>query len=144
MVRLFDGPFLGGTVLAALAVVLALVAASGRELPWLGAGVGALVAVAIVGMASCMVGGVGQAPAVGWTHPVTIVGIVLGIATLVVIAAGLFGWSAILQPVSGLIPGSAAAGVSETVRTALVALAGLLVVKWLVAVGLATYRSLTG
>jgi len=143
MVKLFDGTFLAGTLLVALAVAIALLAAAGRELPWVGVGRGALIAVAIVGMAGCAIGGIGQAPSLGWTHPVTIIGILLGIAALAVIGAGLFGWSTVLQPVSGLVPGSTPAGLDETLRVALIALAGVIVIKWLVAVGLATSTSLS-
>ena len=142
MVKLFDGTFLAGTLLVALAVAIALLAAAGRELPWVGVGRGALIAVAIVGMAGCAIGGIGQAPSIGWTHPVTIIGILLGIVALAVIGAGLFGWSTVLQPVSGLVPGSTPAGLDETLRVALIALAGVIVIKWLVAVGLATSASL--
>ncbi len=138
MVKLFDGTFLAGTLLVALAVAIALMAAAGRELPWVGVGRGALIAVAIVGMAGCAIGGIGQAPSIGWTHPVTIIGILLGIVALAVIGAGLFGWSTVLQPVSGLVPGSTPAGLDETLRVALIALAGVIVIKWMVAVGLAT------
>jgi len=143
MVKLFDGTFLAGTLLVALAVAIALLAAAGRELPWVGVGRGALIAVAIVGMAGCAIGGIGQAPSLGWTHPVTIIGILLGIAALAVIGAGLFGWSTVLQPVSALVPGSTPAGLDETLRVALIALAGVIVIKWLVAVGLATSTSLS-
>ena len=138
MVKFFDGTFLAGTLLVALAVAIALMAAAGRELPWVGVGRGALIAVAIVGMAGCAIGGIGQAPSIGWTHPVTIIGILLGIVALAVIGAGLFGWSTVLQPVSGLVPGSTPAGLDETLRVALIALAGVIVIKWMVAVGLAT------
>ena len=142
MVKLFDGTFLAGTLLVALAVAIALMAAAGRELPWVGVGRGALIAVALVGMAGCAIGGIGQAPSIGWTHPVTIIGILLGIVALAVIGAGLFGWSTVLQPVSGLVPGSTPAGLDETLRVALIALAGVIVIKWVVALGLATTASL--
>lgn len=141
MVKLFDGTFLAGTALVVVAVAIALLAAGGRELPWVGAGRGALIAVAIVGMAGCAIGGIGQAPTVGWTHPATIIGIALGVVALAIIGAGLFGWSGILQPVSGFVPGTAPAGLDASLRVALIALAGLIVVKWLVAVGLATYAT---
>jgi hypothetical protein len=143
VVKLFDGTFLAGTLLVVVAVVIALLAAAGRELPWIGVGRGALIAVAVVGVAGCAVGGIGQAPTIGWAHPVTIIGLLLGIAALAIIGAGLFGWSEVRQPVSGFIPGSTPSGLDETLRVALITLAGLMVLKWLVAVGLATYASLS-
>jgi hypothetical protein len=102
-----------------------------------------LIAVAVVGMAGCAIGGISQAPAIGWTHPVTLVGIVLGVVALAVIAAGLFGWDGVLQPIAGLVPGPSADGASQTIRTAVIALAGIIAIKWLVAVALATYARLT-
>lgn len=143
MIKLFDGTFLLGTFLVAVALAAALVAAGGRALPLVGAGSGALIAVAVIGMAGCAVGGIGQAPAIGWTHPVTLIGIVLGVVALAVIAAGLLGWDALLQPIAGFVPGTTPQGMDETVRVALVTIAGLIAIKWLVAVGLATYARLT-
>jgi hypothetical protein len=143
MIKLFDGTFLAGTLLVVLALAIAVLAAAGRDLPWLGSGRGALIAVAVVGMAGCAIGGISQAPAIGWAHPVTVVGIVLGIVALAVIAAGLFGWDGVLQPIAGLVPGPSADGASQTIRTAVIALAGIIAIKWLVAVALATYARLT-
>jgi leucine-zipper of insertion element IS481 len=143
MIKLFDGTFLAGTLLVVLALAIAVLAAVGRDLPWIGTGRGALIAVAVVGMAGCAIGGISQAPAIGWTHPVTLIGIVFGIAALTVIAAGLFGWEGVLQPIAGLVPGASGDGSSQTIRTAVVALAGIIAIKWLVAVVLATYARLT-
>ena len=143
MIKLFDGTFLAGTLLVVLALAIAVLAAAGRDLPWIGSGRGVLIAVAVVGMAGCAIGGISQAPAIGWTHPVILVGIVLGVVALAVIAAGLFGWDGVLQPIAGLVPGPSADGASQTIRTAVIALAGIIAIKWLVAVALATYARLT-
>jgi hypothetical protein len=143
MIKLFDGTFLAGTLLVVLALAIAVLAAAGRDLPWIGGGRGALIAVAVLGMAGCAIGGISQAPAIGWAHPVTVVGIVLGVVALAVIAAGLFGWDGVLQPIAGLVPGPSADGASQPTRTAVIALAGIIAIKWLVAVALATYARLT-
>jgi hypothetical protein len=84
-------------------------------------------------MAGCSVGGLSQAPVLGWSHPYIVVGSILGVVALVVIASGLFEWDLVLRPVAQLVPGSLAADV-PTVRLAIVALAGVIVVKALVGV----------
>src|SRR5207248_3142606 len=95
----------------------------------------ALVAVAVIGMAGCAVGGISQAPVLGWTTPTIVLGVVLGSVALAIVGAGIFGWSGLLQPIAGLVPGQAAA--ATTVRTAIFALAVLIAVKWAIAIGMA-------
>lgn len=135
MVRLFDATFFAGTflVLAALAVAYAVVTRD--EVPLIGTGALALVAVAVIGMAGCAVGGISQAPALGWTNPAIVVGLVLGVIGLAIVGAGLLGWNAVLDPVAQFVPGQAA-GLTP-IRTATFALAVLIAVKWFVAVGMA-------
>ena len=58
------------------------------SVPVVGSARGALLAIAVIGMASCAVAGVGQAPVIGWTHPLTIFGAVVGVLALVVAAGG--------------------------------------------------------
>ena len=67
MVKLFDATFMLGTVLVVLAVGIAVAAITREDLPLVGTGVGALIAVAVVGMVACAVAGVSQAPIAGWT-----------------------------------------------------------------------------
>ena len=131
MVRLFDTTFMLGTFLVVLALGIAVAAIARNDLPLVGTGVGALIAVAVIGMAGCAIGGISQAPAAGWTTPGIVLGVVLGVVALVVVAAGVFGWTAVLQPVAQLVPGDASTW--SPARTAIVALAALIAVKWLVA-----------
>lgn len=42
----------------------------------------AFIVLFVVGFVSCFLGGIGQAPTYGWTHPISIAGSVLGIAAL--------------------------------------------------------------
>jgi hypothetical protein len=105
-------------------------------LPLVGTGVGALLAVAVIGMAGCAIGGISQAPVLGWTAPTIVLGIVLGGLALLIIAAGVFGWTGLLAPIAGFVP-SQPASVSA-VRTAIFALAVLIAVKWVIAIGMAT------
>ncbi len=124
-----------GTVLVVVALGLAVAAVARDDLPLVGTGVGALIAVAVIGMAGCAVGGISQAPVAGWTSPAIILGIVLGVLALVVVAAGVFGWTGVLEPVAQLVPGQA--GTVAPARVAIVALGALIAVKWLIATAMA-------
>lgn len=128
--------FILGTAGVAVTLWLAWMALSSDSVPVVGSARGALIAIAIVGMAACAVAGIGQAPTIGWTHPITIVGIVVGILALVVAGAGLFGWDALVRPAAGVIPmGTAVAATTE--RLAIGMLAALIAVKWIVGIPLA-------
>ena len=131
MVRLFDATFILGTALVVFALGIALAAVTRDDLPVVGTGAGAVLAVAVIGMAGCAVGGISQAPVVGWTTPTIILGVVLGIVALVVVAAGIFGWTNVLQPVAQLMPGNAST--VTPARTAVAALGVLIAAKWLIA-----------
>jgi hypothetical protein len=125
-----------GTAGVAVTIWLAWLALTAESVPIVGTARGALIAIAVVGMAACAVAGIGQAPIIGWTHPITIFGIVVGVVALVIAAAGLFGWEALLRPAAGVVPiGSAVAATTE--RLAIGLLAGLIVVKWIVGIPLA-------
>jgi hypothetical protein len=135
MIRLFDTTFLVGTLLVVASLAIALLAITRDDLPLIGTGVGALVTVAVIGMAGCAVGGISQAPTLGWTAPTIVLGCVLGVTALVIVAAGVVGWSGLLQPIAGLVPGQAT--VPTTARTATFALAVLISIKWLIGLGMA-------
>jgi hypothetical protein len=138
MVKLFDTTFFLGTIMVIVALVIAYAALTRDSLPVIGVGRGALLAVAIVGMAGCAVAGISQAPAIGWTDPVIILGSALGVVTLVVIGAGLFGWHGVLQPIAGFVPARTGA-VDQTVRVAIVALSAMVGLKWAIAVAMAAF-----
>ena len=81
-------------------------------------GRGMLIALMVVGMAMCSFG-VGRAgTTLGWTHPVTIAGCLIGIAALVMVGMSLLG---VKLPLIG----------SE--RAAFLALIGMMGAKWLLA-----------
>lgn len=92
----------------------------------------AFYALVLVGMGMCVLGGISRAPStLGWTHPVTLSGAVLGVAILVLTMALTFGWIAALQP--------AASAIGITVERAAVLLVALLqAAKW--AIGMAFVR----
>jgi len=62
-------------------------------------------------------------------------GTVLGLVAILIIAAGVFGWTPVLEPIARFVPGQAA--VATPVTTAIFALAVLIAVKWVVAIGMA-------
>ena len=81
----------------------------GKSLPLVSSPRGALIALLIVGMATCM-GGIGQVAASGrWASPLAIVGYLLGAAILVVIASPFTGWK--LPLVQGETQAVAAVGI---------------------------------
>ena len=131
MVKPFDASFLGGSVLMLIALGLAWAAVSRTELPLLGAGAGLLIAVGIVGLASCAVGGIGAVTEFDLTQPRILIGTVLGILALLILVAGLLGWTAPFQPLVQLVPGEAAS--VSAVQLASLALAIVIAAKWLIA-----------
>ncbi len=79
-------------VLGLLAAGLVFLILTGRDVPIVGNGAGALVALGIIGIAMCSLGGIGPTQsALGWTHPLTIVGSILGVLALLVVALPLLG-----------------------------------------------------
>lgn len=128
MVGPFDASFLAGVVLVALALGVACAAVANPDLPIVGSGRGALLSVAVLGMAGCSAGGLSHVSVLGWSHPYIVAGSILGVVALVVIASGLLESDLVLRPVAQLLPGSVAADVSAA-QLAIVALAGVIVVK---------------
>jgi hypothetical protein len=141
MPRTFDGPFWLGGALSLVTLAVAIGAIATPSLPVIGSGRGAVIAVAILGMAACAVGGIGQAPMIGWTNPGVIVGSVIGVLALVVIVAGFGVWPGLVQPVGDAltrVTGSAALTVEQS---AIVTLAGIVLVKWVVGLFVALTRT---
>ena len=128
--------FLLGTVGVVVTLWLAWIALTSDSVPIVGTTRGALIAIAIVGMAACAVGGIGQAPIIGWSHPITIFGIVVGVLALVIAGAGLFGWDGLVRPAAGVVP-IGTAMVATTERLAIGLLAAVIAVKWIVGIPLA-------
>jgi len=135
MVKPFDTNFFIGSILVIAALSVAFLAMTRSELPIVGTGVGALLLVGVLGMAGCAVAGISQAPTLGWTAPVIVLGTVLGVAALLVIAAGIFGWSGVLQPISAFVPGGATA--TNPTTTAVFALAAIIAAKWVIGIAMA-------
>jgi hypothetical protein len=79
-------------VLGLLAAGLVFMVLTGRDVPIVGNGAGALLALGIIGIVMCTLGGIGTAQGtLGWTHPLTIIGSILGVAALLVVVLPLLG-----------------------------------------------------
>jgi len=79
-------------VLGLLAAGLVFLVLTGRDVPIVGNGAGALLALGIIGIAMCTLSGIGSVQStLGWTHPLTIVGSILGVAALLVVVLPLLG-----------------------------------------------------
>jgi len=135
MVKLLDTSFIGGTVLALLAIGFAWAAVTRTEVPVLGSGAGLLLGIGAVGLAACAVGGIGTVTEFDISQPRILIGTVLGIVALAIVVAGLLGWTAPFQPLVQLVPGEAAS--VSAVQLASLALAGLIAAKWVIATILA-------
>ncbi len=125
-------PVLIANALGVVAALVLLAVLTNLHL-WVVAGdASAFYALVLVGLGMCVFGGISRAPStLGWTHPVTLSGAVLGIAILALTMAFSFGWIAGLQPVASAI------GISVE-RAAVLLLALVLAAKW--AIGLAFVR----
>jgi hypothetical protein len=128
--------FVLGTIGVGVSLWLAFMALTTDSVPIVGSPRGALLAIAVIGMAACAVAGIGQAPTIGWTHPISLFGIVVGVLALAVAGAGLFGWDALVSPAGGIVPmGPNVAATTE--RLAIGLLAALIALKWVVGIPLA-------
>lgn len=79
-------------VLGLLAAGLVFMVLTGRDVPIVGSGAGALLALGIIGITMCAMGGIGPTQsALGWTHPLTIIGSILGVLALLIVALPLLG-----------------------------------------------------
>ena len=73
-------------VLGLLAAGLVFLVLTGRDVPIVGNEAGTLLALGLIGIAMCSLGGIGPTQsALGWAHPLTIAGSILGVLALAVI-----------------------------------------------------------
>ena len=122
-------PVLIANLLGALAVLVLLAVVTNTSLLLPGGDSTAFTALVLIGVAMCAIGGISRAPAtLGWTHPVTVSGAVLGVAILALIVANAFGVTAVLAPFAAVI------GVTVE-RAAVLILAMLLGIKWAIGLG---------
>ena len=103
------------TIFGLLAALLVVSVLTGRSLPLIRTDRAALIALALIGLVMCSSGGIGRAIGLyGWAHPITIIGIVLGVLVLVIALTSLMNVRLPMLP---------------TDRAAFIAIAGIAVVK---------------
>lgn len=79
--------------LALLAVIVVFIGATGKKVPVLSNVRLDIILLVIIGMAMCTQGGIGRVAATGqWSHPLSIVGYLLGGAILLITLAVFVGW----------------------------------------------------
>jgi hypothetical protein len=87
-----SGTNLAVIALGILADLLIFAVFTGRKVPLLTSDRATLLALVIIGMLMCSLGGIGRVSTSGaWLHPFSILGYVLGIAIIVIGIAALFG-----------------------------------------------------
>ena len=65
---------------------------TGRRLPLISSERGTMIALLVLGFAMCMIGGSGRVGAMGtWTHPLSILGVLLGVTIIVIGLGSVFG-----------------------------------------------------
>jgi hypothetical protein len=116
------------TVLGLLAAAIVWASLAGIPLPMLGER-GALVALVIVGFAMCATSGWGSTGSIP-SGPLSVIAAVSGILTLVVLGAVIFGWTALIDPVSGVFYGDQSVAAD---KVAVLMVGILLAISWLAA-----------
>ena len=114
----FNWSALGSNMLGIVALVLVVAFLTGRKVPMVVNDRSAFIALAVVGFVMCSVSMGKIANGLGWTHPITIVGAVLGTLLILLVIAMLAGWRVPFIP---------------HYRTAFVVLAVIGLVKWALA-----------
>jgi hypothetical protein len=80
-------------LLALLAAVVVFIGATGRRVPLLSSVRADIILLVIIGMTMCTQGGIGRVAATGqWSHPLSIVGYILGGLILLITLAVFVGW----------------------------------------------------
>jgi hypothetical protein len=134
----FTGSALAANILGIVAALMVAASMANIRLPLLASDRAAFIGLVAVGMAMCALGGIGRAQStLGWSNPVTIVGIVIGALALGLVATVLAGRADFLAPVASLVGGTTT-WQSSTDRAATLVLAALIALKW--ALGLAFLR----
>ena len=80
-------------LIALLFAAVVFVAVTGKRVPIISNTRVAMIALLALGMTMCQISGIGRVAALGvWTHPLSILGYILGAAILVIGLATVFGW----------------------------------------------------
>ncbi len=102
----YTGSPLVANLLGIAIAALILAVLTNTPLPLLGTDRAVFIALVILGMTMCSLGDVGRAPNIhGWTHPITLFGVVVGTLMLALTAAVLTGQTAFLDPFASIFGG---------------------------------------
>src|SRR5262245_2472588 len=119
------------TGLGVVSAYLVYTVLANRALPFMGSDRAAFFALVVLGTTMCAIGGIGKtAVPLGWTHPLTLSGIVMGALALALIGAVLTGRTAFLAPLGAAMGLTSPAVTTE--QLAILALGLLIAAKWLV------------
>ena len=83
---------LGSSTLGIVALLLVFAVLTGRKVPLISGDRTAFIALAVIGFGMCSIGMGKIATGLGWTHPITIVGIAAGALVILLVIAMLAGW----------------------------------------------------
>lgn len=106
------------SALGIVAVLFIAAVLMGWKVPMISDDRAAFIALAVIGFVMCSIGMGKIATGLGWTHPITLVGVVLGALVILLVVAMLAGWQ---------VPFIA------DYRAAFIAVAGIGLVKWALA-----------
>jgi hypothetical protein len=119
-----------GSGLGLIAVIVAVFVFLNRQFLFINSDRSAFVALAVLGFAMCAIAGIGNTQAtLGWAHPVTFAGIILGVSALALVVIVLTGHSAVLTPLVTVVSQGTVTAVSGD-RVAFYLLAGVILIKW--------------
>jgi hypothetical protein len=83
----------GMLIVAVLFAAVVFVSLTGKRVPLLSNPRAAMAVLLVLGLAMCTISGINRVAALGqWTHPLSMLGYLLGAVILVVAAAAIFGW----------------------------------------------------
>ena len=127
----YSGSAAVANLIGAAIALLIFAVLTNSPIPLLGSDRATFIALIILGTTMCALGGVGRAPSrYGWTHPVTLFGIVVGIVAMLLAAAVLVGQPAFLDPIATIVGRTSVDAGHD--RPAIVVLGVLMAIKWLV------------
>jgi hypothetical protein len=131
----FDVPAIASAVLGIFIAYIVMAATANNRPSFITSDRAAFFSVFVLGIAMCAVAGIGRVQAtLGWVHPITIAGIVLGILALGLAVAVFTGRAGFLNS-AAVVFGAGATPVASGERAALVALAGIIFAKWALGFG---------
>jgi hypothetical protein len=100
--------------------------------PLFGSDRAALIALVVAGFGMCVGSGVGNAAgAAAPTGPMAFFAGAAGVLTLVILGAVVFGWTAILDPLAGVVYGTGASSVAD--KVGVITVGALIAIAWLAA-----------